>query len=55
MADIINLNKARKRLKKDEKNKNAAENRVKFGRSKSQKRRDNDPSERVGQNLDRSN
>jgi hypothetical protein len=38
MAEIINLNKRRKAKKKVEKEKKAAENRVKFGRTKQEKK-----------------
>lgn len=37
MADIINLNKKRKAVKKLKKEKTAAENRIKFGRTKKEK------------------
>jgi hypothetical protein len=54
MADIINLNKARKRRKKGEKAEMAAANRSKHGRSGSQKRLDKEPTQRVDQTLDQS-
>jgi hypothetical protein len=54
MADIINLNKARKRLKKGEKAEKAAVNRSKYSRSTSQKRLDKDPTRRFDRNLDQS-
>ena len=37
VAEIINLNTTRKRKSREEKAKTAGENRVKFGRTKSQK------------------
>lgn len=40
MADIINLNKARKKKAKQDADKQAAENRVRFGRTKAQKQLD---------------
>lgn len=38
MAEIINLRRARKRRSRDEKALTSAENRVRFGRTKAQKR-----------------
>lgn len=40
MSDIINLNKARKRRARDAADKQAIVNRVRFGRSKAQKQRE---------------
>lgn len=40
MAEIVNLNKARKARKRIEKDGQAAANRAKFGRSKVEKKRD---------------
>ena len=40
MATIINLNKARKQKARADAEKTAAENRVRFGRTKSQKQQD---------------
>lgn len=40
MAEIVNFNKARKRKAREQAEQRAAENRVKFGRTKEQKRRD---------------
>lgn len=40
MSDVINLNKVRKRKAREAAEKQAAENRVRFGRSKQQKARD---------------
>ncbi|MCA8888334.1 MAG: DUF4169 family protein [Parvularculaceae bacterium] len=39
MAEIINLNRARKNKKRTQKEKQAAENRVKFGKTKSEKQK----------------
>lgn len=39
MAQIINLNKARKQKSRTDSQKRAAENRVRFGRSKAEKQR----------------
>lgn len=39
-ADIVNLNKARKRKARIERDAQAAENRVRFGRSKAERLRD---------------
>ncbi|MEZ5895173.1 MAG: DUF4169 family protein [Parvularculaceae bacterium] len=39
MAEIINLNRARKTKKRTQKEKQAAENRVKFGTTKSEKQK----------------
>lgn len=52
MAEIINLNRARKAKLKDEAEKQAAENRVKFGRTKAEKRRDQAESDRAARELD---
>ncbi|WP_419418549.1 DUF4169 family protein [Legionella sp. D16C41] len=49
MVDIINLNKKRKVKVRLEKEKKAVENRIKFGRTKNEKKaekRDNDRNER---------
>ncbi|MBN9304336.1 MAG: DUF4169 domain-containing protein [Devosia sp. 67-54] len=40
MADIVNLNRARKQKSRAEREQQAAENRVRFGRSKAEKARD---------------
>jgi hypothetical protein len=48
MTDPVNLNKSRKAKKRDEKKVAASANRVKFGRTKAEKR--NDASEALGQN-----
>ena len=52
MAEIINFNKARKRLRRVEAEKQAAENRVKFGRSKAHKQRDAAEAELAQRRLD---
>ena len=41
MAEIVNLNKARKARKRIDKDGQAAANRAKFGRTKAEKTRDN--------------
>jgi len=41
MADIINLNKARKARAKDAKAKKSAENRIRHGRTKAEKEKEN--------------
>lgn len=40
MADIVNLNRARKAKQRAEAERQAAENRVRFGRTKAEKQRD---------------
>ncbi|MGH8456181.1 MAG: DUF4169 family protein [Stenotrophobium sp.] len=52
MAEIINLNKARKRRQREADEKQAAENRVKFGRSKTEKQRDAAEAEEARRRLD---
>lgn len=52
MANIINLNKKRKSKLKAEKGKKAAENRVKFGRTKKEKQLEQQDRERNEQHLD---
>lgn len=39
MAEIINLNRARKQRRRDEKQRQAADNRVRFGRTRTEKDR----------------
>ncbi|MDJ0919979.1 MAG: DUF4169 family protein [Henriciella sp.] len=46
MVEPINLNKARKAKAKAEKTQKAAENRIKFGRTKTEKQRDRLEAER---------
>jgi hypothetical protein len=52
MADIINLNRARKAKARVEKSALAEQNRVRFGRSKAQKRADADEAARSAKRLD---
>lgn len=52
MADIINLNKKRKTKMRAEKEKKASENRVKFGRTKQEKKIEVQESERNKLHLD---
>jgi len=52
MAEVINLNKARKRKARADAATQAAENRVRFGRSKEQKQRDAAVTEDARRRLD---
>jgi hypothetical protein len=52
VAEIINLNKARKAKARVTAEKQAAENRVRFGRSKAQKQQDAAESEAMRRKLD---
>ncbi len=52
MAEIISLSKARKKKKREETNKKANENRVKFGRSKADKKLEDARKERRKKDLD---
>lgn len=52
MADIINLNKARKAKARVTAEKQAAENRLRFGRSKAQKQQDAAETEAMRRKLD---
>jgi hypothetical protein len=52
MGEIINLNKMRKLKAREAAEKLAAENRVKFGRSKAQKQRDELAAEEASRRLD---
>ena len=52
MAEIINLNKKRKAKISLEKEKNASENRVKFGRTKIEKQNAKKDNERSARELD---
>jgi hypothetical protein len=52
MAEIINLNKARKRKARAEAAAQAAQNRVRFGRSKEQKQREAADIEEAQRRLD---
>ncbi len=53
MTDVINLRQARKTKQRMEKEKNAAANRAKFGRSKGERTRDETRSARIERMLDR--
>lgn len=52
MADIINLNKVRKRKARERAGQKAAENRVRFGRTKAQKESDTAAAEEARHKLD---
>ncbi len=52
MAEVINLNKARKRKARQDAATQAAENRVRFGRSKEQRQRDAALTEEARRRLD---
>ncbi len=52
MANIINLNKKRKANNRLAKEKKAAENRIKFGRTKKERQIAKQESERDGRHLD---
>ncbi len=52
MAQIINLNKLRKQKARDAAEKQAAENRVRFGRSKAVKQRDEAEAAEAQRRLD---
>jgi hypothetical protein len=52
MADLINLNKKRKAKIRVEKEKKASENRIKFGRTKQEKRLEKQDKERSERLLD---
>lgn len=52
MADILNLNKARKARAKAQASAKAVENRAKFGRTKAQKAADDAERARISENLD---
>ncbi len=52
MAQIINLNKARKRREREAAQAKAAENRARFGRSAAQKARDAELEREAAQRLD---
>ncbi|MDR6852566.1 hypothetical protein J2Y54_002086 [Sphingomonas sp. BE123] len=52
MADILNLNKARKARAKAQATAKAVENRAKFGRTKAQKAADDAERARISENLD---
>lgn len=52
MADIINLNKARKQRQKAAREQQAAENRIRFGRTKAEKQLDAARAEAEARKLD---
>jgi Domain of unknown function (DUF4169) len=52
MGDIVNLSKYRKQRRRTEQVKQAAENRVKFGRSKSDRTRTRSEQDRRSQELE---
>ena len=52
MADLVNLNRARKAKARAEKDAQAAANRVKFGRTKGQKAADAAAAERAARAVD---
>ncbi|KAA0683453.1 DUF4169 family protein [Roseomonas genomospecies 6] len=52
MADIVNLNRFRKMRLKEEREKTAEENRIRFGRTKAEKLRDRQDAERRAADLD---
>jgi len=52
MGDIINLNKKRKAKVRLEKEKKSSENRIKFGRTKSEKKIEKQDNQRDGRHLD---
>ena len=52
MATVINLNKIRKQKAREQAEAQAAENRVRFGRSKAEKQRDTAESEAMRRKLD---
>ncbi len=52
MAEIINLNKARKRKAREQAAQQAAENRVRFGRTKEQKQREASEASEAQRKLD---
>jgi hypothetical protein len=52
MATVINLNKARKQKLRADAEKQATENRVKFGRTKAQKLRDAAEADEASRKLD---
>lgn len=52
MAELINLNKARKAKARADAERQAAENRVRFGRSKAQKTQDATEAEAMRRKLD---
>ncbi len=52
MGEVVNLRIARKRRSRDEKTRQAEENRARHGRSKAEKTRDRDVAERLGAHVE---
>ena len=52
MSDVVNLNRFRKKKRAEGEERQAAENRTKFGRTKAEKRRDRAERERAARTLD---
>jgi hypothetical protein len=52
MADIVNLKRVRKDKARDQREREAAANRLRFGRSKAQKTADRDAEARTSRSLD---
>ena len=52
MGSVVNLNRFRKAKKRSEAERRAAENRVAFGRSKAERRKTQDESERASRDLE---
>ena len=52
MAPVVNLNRYRKAKERAEKERRAAENRVAFGRDKTERRKADDERERLARELD---
>jgi hypothetical protein len=52
MSNVVNLNRARKRKARAQAAQQAAENRVRFGRTKAQKQRDTAETEAMRRKLD---
>ncbi|NIA70778.1 DUF4169 family protein [Pelagibius litoralis] len=52
MAEIINLRQAKKRKARDEKLAKAADNRARFGRSKSERKKTDDERDKALRDLD---
>ena len=53
MSKVVNLNKARKKKMRETAEKTAAENRVKFGRTREQRLRDETEAQEARQRMDR--
>ena len=52
MGDLVNLNKARKARAKAEAEKTAADNRLKFGMTKAEKKKNEDQKKRLARHVD---